>query len=288
MQEAPTRTFVPVMPSAEDCLILGLETLPAQRVAQIQAMYDGVPVGLCFLDRKMRFVSLNRRLADMNGAPVMAHLGKTVEEVIPHLFPQIEPFIRRALGGEPVLGVEVQQGGPEQGCEAKTVLLCYQPARDEAGEVLGVSVAVMDITEHKRTENALRESVDHFRYMLELGPHVPWVLNEKGEVVAASPRWETLTGQTLEAALGNGWQAMLHPEDLEPTLKAMGAALTDGEAVDIYYRVRGARGGWMLMRSRGGPRFGATGNVIGVYGVVEEVSRHSESPDTLEMCEAEL
>lgn len=279
MQAAAAKTFAPTMPPADGSPIMGLESLPAQRVAQIQAIYDGLPVGLCFLDRKMRFVSLNRRLADMNGAPVMAHLGKTVEEVIPHLFPPIEPFIRRALGGEPVLGVEVQQAGPEQGCEAKTVLLCYQPARDEAGEVLGVSVAVMDITEHKRTENALRESVGHFQHLLELGPHVPWVLNGQGEVVAASPRWEVLTGQRLEQALGNGWQEMLHPEDLGPTLKSIRASLEAGHSIDVYYRIRSVRGGWILMRSRGAPRFGAAGNVIGVYGMVEEVSPHNESPD---------
>ena len=130
--------------------------------------------------------------------------ARAVAEVIPHVFPMVEPFIQRALDGEPVIGVEVQKPSTHRG-EGETLLLSYQPARDEGGEVLGVSVAIMDITGRKRTEAALKESEDHYRHMFELNPHVPWVLNEKGEVIEASPNWEAYTGQTDEEALGNGW-----------------------------------------------------------------------------------
>lgn len=271
MLAAHPQTFASVMPlPAEGNSLLGHESRPAQRLAQIQAIYDGAPVGLCFLDRHMRYVSLNRQLAEMNGAPVSAHLGKSVAEVIPHVFPIIEPYIRRALAGEPVLGVEVQKPGPHAH-DAETVLLSYQPARDEAGEVLGVSVAVMDITGHKRTEEALRESLTHVRHLLELGPHVPWVLNDKGEVIEASSRWQDFTGQPLTEAMGNGWLAMVHPEDIESTREAVRLCLTTGAAIDVHYRVRRIDGAWLLMRSRGSPRFGHSGNIIGIYGVVEEV-----------------
>jgi EAL domain-containing protein (putative c-di-GMP-specific phosphodiesterase class I) len=49
--------------------ITSLEALPGQRFAQLQAIYDGAPVGLALLDRNLRYVSINRRLAQMNGAP---------------------------------------------------------------------------------------------------------------------------------------------------------------------------------------------------------------------------
>src|SRR5581483_6014821 len=78
--DAPRQTFVSAIPLiADGSSIVGFESLPAQRLAQIQAIYDGAPVGLCFLDTKMRYVSINRRLAEMNGAAVGEHLGKTVE-----------------------------------------------------------------------------------------------------------------------------------------------------------------------------------------------------------------
>lgn len=274
MLSTPPQTYPTFMPAASDAeSIMRLDWVPVQRLAQLQAVYDGAPVGLCFLDRNLRYVSLNRRLAIMNGAPAAAHLGRTVEEVLPRLFPQVEPYIRRALAGEPIAGVELEDPASEDGGEVRTILVSYQPARDEAGEVLGVSVAVMDITERKRTEEALRESEDHFRHLMELGPHVPWVLNTKGEVIEASPRWEEVTGQPLQDAIGHGWQKMLHPDDVPATVEAIHASLSTGKPIDVHYRVRKPQGGWQWMRSRGSARFGPSGEVIGVYGVVEEVQR---------------
>ena len=56
--------------------LIASDSLPGQRLAQVEAIYDGAPVGLCFLDRNLRYVSLNRRLAEMNGVPAVAHLGR--------------------------------------------------------------------------------------------------------------------------------------------------------------------------------------------------------------------
>ena len=195
----------------------------------------------------------------------------------PTSFPYVEPFIRRALQGEPVLGVERQKPEPEGTGERQTVLLSYQPARDEAGEVLGVSVAVMDITEPKRTEEALRESVSHFRHLLELGPHVPWVLNEKGEVIEASSRWEDFTGQPLSEAIGTDGSPCCIRTMSATTKNAIRLCLATGEPIDVYYRVRKNGGDWSLMRSRGSPRFDPSGKIIGVYGVVEEAALERSS-----------
>lgn len=268
--------------------IISLEALPAQRLAQLQAIYDGVPVGICFLDRNLRYVSLNRQLAQMNGIPASAHLGKTVAEVIPIVFPRVEPFIRRAMQGEPISGVEIQRLRGNEVGGSPVVVASYQPAYDEGGEVVGVSVALMDITGSKRTEEALRESENHYRHMVQLSPHVPWVLDGKGEVKEASPRWESVTGQALGDALGNGWLRMLHPDDVAPTRRAIENAIHHGDPIDIEYRVSRPDGEWIWMRSRGSPRFGPSGEVISVYGVVEEVHGHRQISEELEACHTEL
>jgi len=261
--------------------IMSLEAPPAQRLAQLQAIYDGAPVGLCFLDRNLRYVSLNKRLSEMNGVPAAEHLGKTVAEVIPKFFPIVEPLIRRAMQGDPVTGVEMKKPPAEGETEGQTILLSYQPARDEAGEILGVCVAVMDITESRRTEVALRETEDHYRHMMQLGPHVPWVLDAKGEVIDASPRWEFITGQSMDDAMGRGWLKMVHPDDVEPTREAIRTLLRTGLPIDIEYRVRKPGGDWVRMRSRGAPRFGPNGKIIYVYGVVEQT--HGGIPLTDEL-----
>ena len=278
----PKKFSVHLPDMAHESLTMGPDALPGQRLAQLQAIYDGAPVGLCLLDEKMRYVSLNRRLAQMNGAPAAAHLGKTPAEVIPHVFRQVEPFIRRALKGESITGVEVQKPKLEEGEAGQTLLISYQPARDEAGEVLGVSVAIMDISERKKIERALRESEEHFRNMMKLSPHVPWVLNSNGEVTEASPRWEEITGQAMDDAMGNGWLAMLHPDDVPRAKKAIETSLSTGQPIDIEYRIRRPGKEWIWMRSRGSPRFGPSGKIVCIYGVVEEIHAHKGTTQELE------
>ena len=125
----------------------GLDAMPAQRLAQLEAIYDGAPMGLCFLDKNLRYISLNRRLAEMNGAPVEAHLGRTVDEMIPTVFPIIEPYLHRALNGEAIPKVEAPKPANKPDHADRRILLSYQPVFDEAREVIGISVAVVDLTE---------------------------------------------------------------------------------------------------------------------------------------------
>lgn len=281
------REPVVAAPTALDGSQVMHDPVPAYRVAQLQAIYDSVPVGLCFLDREMRYVNLNRQLAQMNGVPAASHIGRKVSEVIPHVFPLVEPFIRRALRGEPVQGVEVMKP-PEDGSGSHAVMLSYQPVRDEAGDVLGVSVAAMDVTERKRTEEALRESEDQYRHMMSLSPHVPWVLDADGAVVQASDRWTEFTGQPMDDAMRNGWLSMLHPDDVPATVAAIRKSLESGVPIDVEYRIRRPDEEWRWMRARGAPRFNSDGKVISIYGVLEEIDQQKRATEEWQICEAEL
>jgi PAS domain S-box-containing protein len=245
-----------------------LDNLPAQRLAQLQAVYDGAPVGLAFLDCNLRYMNLNRRLADMNGRPMEEHLGRTVREMIPELFPRVEPFIRRALGGESILSVEVTK--PPSGANpGATIVLSYEPARDEGGEVVGVSVALVDVTSLKRAEEARRETEEHFRHLMELLPQIPWIIDPEGRAIDVSQRWLEITGMTGDQWKGFGWLDALHPDDRTPTLAAMHRSFGSGQPIDVEYRVRRPGCEWKRLRSRGAARRGADGRIICWYGGLE-------------------
>ncbi len=66
------------------------EGLPSQRLAQLQAVYDGAPVALGFLDRNLKYININRRLAEMHNVSIEDHYGRTIAEVIPDLYPILE------------------------------------------------------------------------------------------------------------------------------------------------------------------------------------------------------
>lgn len=142
----------------EDTMPLRLEALPTQRLAHLQAIYDGAPMGLCFLDRDLRYISINKQLARINNLPVSSHLGRNIAEVLPIWYPDLEPYLRRALAGEAVANVESSQPNLRKPGESSTFLISFQPARDEASEVIGISIAVSDITRQRQAEQALAKA----------------------------------------------------------------------------------------------------------------------------------
>ncbi len=248
-----------------------LDTQPAQRLAHLQAVYDGAPVGLAFIDRNLRYVNLNRRLADMNSISVENHIGRPVAEVIPALFPLFEPLLLRALEGEVITGLEMKI--PASGIKPEqTRLLSYHPAIDEAGEVVGVSLACVDITDRKRVQEELRQSEEHYRNMVEFNPQVLWIMNPRGENIDMSSRWERITGLTKEYALGHGWLEIVHPSDTQPILDALASQPHNAAPVLVDFRLRHNDGHWHWMRLRGVPHFNRDGKIVHWYGSIGDIN----------------
>jgi PAS domain S-box-containing protein len=265
-----------------------LEALPALRLAQLQAIYDGAPVGLCFLDTSMRYISINKRLAEMNGAPVADHIGRRVKDLYPEMFKIVEPFIRTALQGKSLSGIEATyaKAGPEG--RPRTLLLSYQPARDEANEVIGVSVAVVDISSRKLAEEALKESEDHYRHAVELNPQIPWTASPDFVEIDVSPSWQKLTGMSAEEIHNHGWLNAVHPDDMEPARNAVGGSIETGAPIDLELRVRRADGAWIWIRSRGSPRRDAEGKIVRWYGSMEDIDDRKKMAQALIESEALL
>lgn len=259
---------------------LCIEAFPADQVAQLRAIYDGAPVGLSFIDREFRHVSINRRLAEIDGFPVHAHLGRTVAEMNPQAFGFIEPFLRRALQGETISDLEVSIPGPQPG-ETRTFIASYQPAVDELGEVIGISIAVAEISERKRVEEALRESESHYRSFIDLSPHAAWVMDLQGNLTEMSPRWTEMTGLTQEQSLGRGWLAAVHPDDVARRLEALSRSLATGVETDIEYRIKAADGSWRWVRSRGRPCYGPSGAIVRWYGCLEDIDARKREHENL-------
>jgi PAS domain S-box-containing protein len=249
---------------------LNLEAMPAQRLAQLQAIYDGAPVGLAFLDRNLRYVTANERIATMKNIPVQDHIGRSVAEVVPDAFPLVEPALQRALAGESISAIEFRIPNSSQADGYSTLLSSYQPIRDAADEIVGISVAVMDISERKRIEQALADTDEHFRQALEQHPALLWTSDAEGMITDVGPQWVTLTGIAREEALGDGWIKGLHPDDAARAAQVWKESVRTGQPYDIEYRfVRD--GSWRWMRARAMARRGASGEIIQWYGTLEVI-----------------
>jgi PAS domain-containing protein len=81
----------------------------SERLAEeLAVIYRAVPMGLCTLDTELRYVRITERLAEMNGLPREAHLGKTPREIVPDICADAERLLRQVLETrQPILGIEL-------------------------------------------------------------------------------------------------------------------------------------------------------------------------------------
>lgn len=80
-----------------------------------------------------------------------------------------------------------------------------------------------EVTEHKRTEQALRESEERLKYVLEGSQQGTWDWNlETGEIIR-NERWAHLLGYTLHEVESTAKQglALIHPDDQAAVLKSI-------------------------------------------------------------------
>ncbi len=127
-----------------------------RQLAELEQLYLGAPAGIGFTDLEHRFISLNARLAALNGISVSEHLGKRLEEVLPELSAVLEPLVTQVIrSGEPVVGQEIRGTTRAAPGVPRYWLAGYYPVKSPRGEVLGVSTVVQDITAARAVENEL-------------------------------------------------------------------------------------------------------------------------------------
>ncbi len=139
------------------------EATARRQLAEIQTTYATAPIGLCVIDRDLRYVRINERMAEINGLPAPAHIGRTLREIVPHLADELERVIAGVMSRAlPVVGRKIS-GITRAGSGERIWLQSYHPLRDEQGEVIGVNVVAEEITEHERVSAQVKEQARRLR-----------------------------------------------------------------------------------------------------------------------------
>jgi PAS domain S-box-containing protein len=125
----------------------------------LDSMLANAIVGLAIFDRNGRIVRVNPVFASMTGAPLSHHLGRTLPELLPlPVAKQLEEAVRSVFAAEkPVRNLELSGPGNSFN-QSWTWLANAYPVRTTEQQVRWVGLILMDDTDRKRAEDALRKS----------------------------------------------------------------------------------------------------------------------------------
>jgi PAS domain S-box-containing protein len=130
--------------------------------ARLEAVVEGSPIGIAVFDRELRFVRVNRALAEINGQAVEQHLGREFAEVLPEAAQNLSAHYRHALEtGEAVLGLPVSSW--DHG-KLRHFEVSVYPVQVQ-GQVEGVVGMVREVT-HRKNEERRRDVLARFSQVL--------------------------------------------------------------------------------------------------------------------------
>jgi signal transduction histidine kinase len=109
------------------------------------------------VDPQLRYLRVNQRLAEIQGQPAEAHVGRTVAEASPVLAPALARGFQAALDGQVPHGDELVGDSPAA-AGPRDLVVSYYPIR-VGHDVVAAGGMVLDVTEHKQIERELEEAI---------------------------------------------------------------------------------------------------------------------------------
>ncbi|HYW44556.1 MAG TPA: PAS domain S-box protein [Bryobacteraceae bacterium] len=162
------------------------------------------------------------------------------------------------------------------------------PLRDTHGQVVRWYCVLTDIEGRKRTEEALRSSEHHLRLITETIPALVWRTTPDGEIDYVNRRVLEYTGKPLEHFGKDGWLQLLHPDDVDSTIRLWRQNIQTGHSHRVAYRLRRADGTYRWFDVRGEPLRDIEGRVVQWYGICIDVEDRKRTEEALRYTQERL
>lgn len=238
---------------------------------RVTRILESITDGFIVLDRDWRFTYVNSQAEE-----IVRPLGKSREQLLGKSIwtefsslagTEVERHYRRAMADQVKVDFEFFYPLLNSWFEIRVY-----PGRE------GLSIYFQDITQRKRAERKVTESVERLHLALDAGHLGDWSWEAESDEVFLGDRAAAVFG--LEPSGRVTWarlRELLHEEDRELARVAVEKALMEGSDYSIEYRIRLPSGGlrWIMARGRG--RYGEDGTAIGMVGVVQDVTQRKSA-----------
>ncbi|MFN8592817.1 MAG: PAS domain S-box protein [Thermomicrobiales bacterium] len=164
--------------------------------------------------------------------------------------------------------------------------------RDEAGHPRSWLGVLLDVSERKRLQEALRDHETHLASVVENLPAALYRIEPgpEGRYSYGSSRFVDLTGLSpdrdhVDAAT---YRARIHPDDLPAVVAMDRESAATNRPFDCEYRLRGADEQWVWVHDRSRPALDPDGNPVAWYGILIDITARRHLEEALAQNDARL
>jgi PAS domain S-box-containing protein len=243
--------------------------------ARSRAMLGIKTVGIIVWGPGFGLVEVNDAFLRMSGFTEEEALGKTWQELTP---PEFFPASLKAVHEVTTIGEATPYEKQYFAKDGRRWWGLFAPRRINDHEVVEF---VLDVTDRRQAEQAARESDQRFRQLTELSPALVWFSNPDGKLTYLNQHYYDLTGSTPDQALGDGWTAAVHPDDLPRICMAWRNARVREVPYDVEFRLRRHDGAYRWYRSQATAQRDEAGRIIGWLGSNADITPMKEAEQVL-------
>src|SRR5262249_47904987 len=222
-----------------------------------------------------RYIDVNEAVVRGTGYERSELIGRTAKEL--RIFPEDgRKKLALALRKSSVRDLEV--GLRSKNGELRTVLMSAEIVTLN-GQRCVVTLS-NDITERKRTEEALRESEERFRTLANTVPSIIWMADPDGTIIFHNQQW--LDYCSVAPGENSDWtRDVIHPGDLERLITESTRAGELRREFEIELRIRRRDGQFRWFRARATPPLHAEDRVARWFGVGTDIHDRRQTEEAL-------
>lgn len=259
----------------------------------LQTILDTIPTGIIVAEAGTgRVTYMTKNAEDMMGIGPGANV--LVPENNPYQlirtdgtpFPIAErPLVRSLLYGDHITNLDMvirRADGREI-----SVLVSSVPVYDEEGGIVSAVGSIRDITERRRSLEALRESEEKFRRLVESINDWVWEIDENAAYRYSSPKIKDILGYEPQRAIGKNPLDFMPPDEAKRFSRTLDNIMTLKEPFALVeHAMIGKDGRPVTLESSGTPIFNAGGEFKGFRGISRDITARKKAEIALLKSEA--